>query len=195
VVRALPFDGDDAALVRAMLEGRADAAAAFYDRYADALHSLVFRLLGPDDELEDVVNDVFVRALESLSRLRDPSALRSWLFGIAVYTVRIKIQRRVRQRWLRFMAPEDVPEVAAMPDGGLGEALRDVYAILETLPVDERIAFVLHRVEGLALEEAASACDTSFGTFRRRLARGESKFFARARHRPALHAWLGEGER
>jgi RNA polymerase sigma-70 factor (ECF subfamily) len=196
VVRALPFDGNAAALVQAMRDGRAHAVAAFYDQNVDAVHGLVFRVLGPDAELEDVVHDVFVRALESLGRLRDPGALRGWLFGITVRTVRIRIQRRMRRRWLRFMAPEDVPEVATSdPEAGLGEALQDVYALVDALPVDERIALVLHRVEGLSLEETARACGTSLSTLRRRLARAEEKFFARAKKRPALASWVDGAER
>lgn len=192
VVRALPFDGDDAALVHGVIAGRADAASALYERHVDSIQRLVYRLMGPDTELEDVVHDVFLRALESLKRLRDPAALRPWLFGIAIRVIRIRIQRRVRQRWLKVMPPESVPEVASTPDMGLGEALRDVYGILQQLPVDERIALVLHRVEGLALEEAAANCDTSLATFRRRLARAETKFFARAEKKPTLATWLGE---
>lgn len=194
VIRSLPFEGDDAALVAAMKGGRLDAGAAFYDRYAKAVHALVFRLMGPDPDLDDVVHDVFVRALESLPRLRDPSALRSWLFGVAVRTVGIRFQKRTRQRWLRFMAPDEVPEMATYPETELGEALRDVYAILTGMRPEERIALVLHRVEGLPLEEAAAACSTSLATFRRRLARGEDKFFARARLRPALASWLEDGQ-
>jgi RNA polymerase sigma-70 factor (ECF subfamily) len=98
----------------------------------------------------------------------------------------------MRQRWLKVMPPENVPEVATTPDMDLGEALRDVYGILQQLPPDERIALVLHRVEGLALEEAAASCDTSLATFRRRLARAESKFFARAEKKATLATWLGE---
>lgn len=175
-----------------MRGGRLDAGAAFYDRYARAVHALVFRLMGPDHELDDVVHDVFVRALESLPRLRDPSALRSWLFGVAVRTVGIRFQKRTRQRWLRFMAPEEVPETATLPETELGEALRDVYEILTGMRAEERIALVLHRVEGMPLERAAAACGTSLATFRRRLARGEDKFFTRAQGRPALAAWLEE---
>lgn len=193
VIRSLPFEGDDAALVAAMKSGRLDAGAAFYDRHARAVHALVFRLMGPDRDLDDVVHDVFVRALESLPRLRDPSALRSWLLGIVVRTVGICFQRRTRQRWLRFMAPEQVPDVAVLPDMGIGEALRDVYTILAGMRPEERIALVLHRVEGLPLEQAAAACDTSLATYRRRLARGELKFFTRAQGRSALAGWLEEG--
>jgi RNA polymerase sigma-70 factor (ECF subfamily) len=193
-LRSLPFDGDEAALVSAMRSGRLSAGAAFYDRHAEAIHAIVFRLMGPDREIDDVVHDVFVRAIESLPRLREPAALRSWLFGIAVRTVGIRFQKRARQRWLRFMAPEDVPEMVTLPATDLGESLRDVYAILRGMDPDERIALVLHRVEGLSLEDAARATGTSLATFRRRLARGEAKFFARARNRPSLEAWISEGE-
>lgn len=195
VVRSLPFEGDEAALVAAMGSGRLDAGAAFYDRHVQAIHALVFRLMGPDAEIDDVVHDVFVRALESLPRLRDPAALRSWLFGIAVRVVAIRFQKRSRQRWLRFMAPEDVPEVTSAGAAAteLGEALDDVYAILRGMDAEERIALVLRRVQGLSLEDAAAACGMSLATFRRRLARGEAKFFSRARSRPALDEWLSEG--
>jgi RNA polymerase sigma-70 factor (ECF subfamily) len=197
VVRSLPFEGDEAELVAAMARGRLDAGAAFYDRHVHAIHALVFRLMGPDGELDDVVHDVFVRALESLPRLREPAALRSWLFGIAVRTVAIRFQKRTRQRWLRFMAPEDVPEVGTASlsvTSELGESLREVYAILRGMDADERIALVLHRVEGLAHEDAARAAGTSVATFRRRLARGEAKFLARAKARPALVSWLAPAD-
>ncbi len=193
VVRSLPFDGDETALVAAMRAGRVDAAAAFYDRHVGAIHGLVVRLMGPDGELDDVVHDVFVRALESLPRLREPGALRFWLFGIAVRTVGIRFQRRRRQRWLRFMAPEDVPDPGGeLPSSELGEALRDVYAILAEMDTEERVALVLHRVEGMSLPDAARAMGLSLATFRRRLARGQGKFFARARGRPALVQWLAD---
>ncbi len=194
-MRSLPFEGDETALVAAMGNGRLDAGAAFYDRHVQAIHALVFRLMGPDGEIDDVVHDVFVRALESLPRLREPAALRSWLFGIAVRAVAIRFQKRSRQRWLRFMAPEEVPEVATSSAGctELGDAVRDVYAILRGMDAEERIALVLHRVEGMSLEDAAAACGMSLATFRRRLARGEAKFFARAKSRPALDEWLSEG--
>jgi RNA polymerase sigma-70 factor (ECF subfamily) len=192
----LPFEGDDASLVAAMRAGRLDAGAAFYDRHVHGVHRLVFRLMGPGPDLDDVVHDTFVRALESLGRLRDPSALRSWVCGIAVRTAMIRFQRRARQRWLRFMAPEEVPEVATMPESAeLGEALGDVYAILRAMDAEERIALVLHRVEELPLDAAAAAMGVSLSTYRRRLARGEARFLARARGRPSLEAWVAAGAR
>jgi RNA polymerase sigma-70 factor (ECF subfamily) len=193
-LRALPFEGDDAALVDGVRAGRVDALAALYDRHVDAVHGVVFRVLGPDRDHDDVVQDVFVRALESLPRLRDPSVLRSWLVGIAVMTIRIHLQRRRRQRWLRFLPSHELPEPAAPSDDAASDELKEVWRILAELPPDERIALVLCRVEGLALDDAAAACAMSVATLRRRLARGEAKFLARAARRPGLSRWL-EGTR
>jgi RNA polymerase sigma-70 factor (ECF subfamily) len=193
VVRSLPFDGDESALVAAMLAGRADAGAAFYDRHVRAIHALAYRLMGPDPDVEDVVHEVFVRALDSLTSLRDPAALQSWLFGIAVRTVAIRYQRRRRGRWLRFMAPEDVPQVTTSPDPDVREALREAWAILDGMDPEERIALVLHRVEGLSLEDGAKAMGLSLATYRRRLARGQEKFFLRARSREVLATWIDDG--
>ena len=193
-IRALPFDGDDEALVAGLQAGRPSAVAALYDRHVNAVHGVVFRLLGPDRDHDDIVQDVFLRAIESVTRLRDPSVLRSWLVGIAVMTVRIHLQRRWRQRWLRFLPTHDLPEMAAPSEGTASDELKEVWSILKTLPPDERIALVLCRVEELPLADAAAACAMSVATFRRRLARGEAKFLARAARRPELRRWL-EGER
>ncbi len=193
-IHPLPFDGDDVALVAALRAERPGAAAALYDRHVDAIHGMVHRVLGPDRDHDDIVQDVFVRALESLPKLRDASALRSWLLGIAVMTVRIHLQRRRRQKWLRFLPTYELPEPATAADTSASEALREVWALLDQLGPDERIALVLCRVEGLRLEEAAAASRLSLATLRRRLARGEAKFLARAARRPALREWL-EGRR
>jgi RNA polymerase sigma-70 factor (ECF subfamily) len=192
-VHALPFDGDDEALVAGLRAGRPTAVAAFYDGNVAAIHGVVFRVLGPDRDHDDVVQDVFVRALESLPKLRDPSALRSWLVGIAVMTMRIYLQRRRRQRWLRFLPTSELPELAAPLDTNASDELREVWSILTELPADERIALVLCRVEGLALDAAAAACEMSVATLRRRLARGEKKFLTRAARRPGLSRWLEVG--
>ena len=192
VVRSLPFDGDETALVTGMRAGRPDAGAAFYDRHARAIQALAFRLMGPDPEIEDVVHETFVRALDSLSSLRDPATLKSWLFGIAVRTVAIRFQRRRRGSWLRFMAPEDVPQATTSQDPDVREAIREAWSILGAMDPEERVALLVHRVEGLSLEEGARAMGLSLATYRRRLARGQEKFFARARSRPALATWIDD---
>ena len=69
-------------------------------------------------------------------------------------------------------------------------ALRETYKTLDTLPANERIAFVLRFIDGLTLPEAAAAAGTSLATFKRRLSRAEKKFLERVRERPLLQQWL-----
>ena len=190
------FAGDDAALVHAFRRGDAGARAALYDRYADHVHRVLYRLLGFDRDLADLHHDVFVRALGSLPNLEDPSALKGWLTMIAVHVAHTSITRRRRRSWLWFMPSEELPEVeSAAASGEVLDALRATYAVLDALPVDERIAFALRFIDGMELTEVAAACETSLATIKRRLARAGARFEAGARTQPVLEGWLEGGTR
>jgi RNA polymerase sigma-70 factor (ECF subfamily) len=196
VVRALPFIGDDAVLVAGMRAGNRAAVAAFYDRYEAHVMRTLVRVLGADRELDDIHHDVFVRALGSIYELRDPSALRSWLTTITIFTARTCILRRSRRAWLRHLPFYEVPEVeAATPSGEVTEALAATYAVLDALPVDERIAFALRYIAGMELTDVASAVGVSLATIKRRLARAGAQFAERARQHPALMEWMEGSER
>ncbi len=191
-----PFTGDDAALVLGFRRGEPGARAALYDRYADHVHRVLYRVLGFDRDLADLHHDVFVRALASLSKLEDPSALKGWLSMIAVHVAQTSITRRRRRSWLWFLPGDELPEVAsAGASGEVLDALRATYAVLDTLPVDERVAFALRFIDGMELTEVAAACETSLATIKRRLARAGARFEAEARRRPVLETWLEGGTR
>ena len=149
-----------------------------------------------DAELADLLHEVFARALAQIDSLEDPAALKWWLTTIAVFTAREHIRRRMRGRWLRFFASEDLPDLpVAGADEEVRESLRMTYAVLDRLGVDDRIAFSLRFIEGLDLAEVAAACGVSLNTIKRRLARAEKRFVALARREPALHDWLERGTR
>jgi RNA polymerase sigma-70 factor (ECF subfamily) len=188
--------GDDVALVSSLMRGAPAARAEFFDRYASQAQRVLARVLGHDAELPDLLHEVFARALAQIDRLEDPAALKSWLTAIAVFTAREHIRRRMRTRWLRFFAHEDVPDLpAASADEEIRESLRRTYAVLDRLGVDDRIAFSLRYIEGLDLGEVAAACGVSLNTIKRRLVRAERRFVALARSEPALHDWLARGTR
>ena len=193
-VRALPFVGDDAALVLAMRGGHPSAAAAMFDRHGVHVRRVLVRLLGHDGETLDRVHDVFVRALDGIGSLSDPSALKAWLTRIAVFTAREHIRKKVRRRWLWFV--DDVPEVEApSPTPEVNEALRATYAVLGKMPEDERIPFALRFLDGMELTEVADACDVSLATVKRRLSRAETRFVEEAARQPVLREWLEGGTR
>lgn len=193
-VRSEPALETDAELVNALKQGDGDAAGRLYDRHVASVHGLVYRLLGRTAELEDIVQEVFIYALSSIDKLRDPTVLRSWLLGIATGKVRAHVRKAWRRRWLSFLPQEELAELPLEDAEPHAELLREAYAILDQLPPDERIALLLCRVEGLPIHEAAQTSGMSLSTFKRRLARGESRFLTRAGQRPSLSQWLGGGK-
>ncbi|MEP7121390.1 MAG: sigma-70 family RNA polymerase sigma factor [Byssovorax sp.] len=190
------FVGDDAALVHAFRRGDPEARAALYERHADHVHRVLYRLVGFHGDLADLHHDVFVRALSSLPSLDDPGALKGWLTMIAVHAARTWITRKKRRSWLWFLPPEEIPEApASAASGEVLHALIATYAVLDALPVDERIAFALRFIDGMELTDVAAACETSLATIKRRLDRASARFEAEARTHPALRAWLEGGSR
>jgi RNA polymerase sigma-70 factor (ECF subfamily) len=196
VVRPLAFQPDDAALVAAVRRGDEAARRLLFDRHALHVTRVLARLLGADGELADLVHDVFLMALRDLHGLRDPSSLKAWLTTLAVHLARGHIRRKARRRWLRFVAPRDLPDAPApTADGDVRDATRRVYRVLDTLAEDERIAFALRFVDGMELTDVAEACGVSLATIKRRLDRAEALFVARARKDVVLSGWLEGGAR
>jgi RNA polymerase sigma-70 factor, ECF subfamily len=187
------------ALVGGLRAGRPEAIRVFYDRYAVRVQRMLYRILGNDQELVDIHHEVFLRALTSIGRLKDADALDAWLLSVAVNTARGAIQQKVQRRWLSFGLRDNQSESMANEHSAdlteAGEALRAVRALLATLDIDERIAFVLRFVEGMELREGAAAAGVSLATFKRRLARAEAHFTRQAAEDPVLGQWLAGGTR
>jgi RNA polymerase sigma-70 factor (ECF subfamily) len=188
MVIPLAFVGDDAALIQALRAGHPGAAAVFYDQHAGHVHRALRSALGSDE--------VFIRALEHIGKLRDLDRVRGWLTGIAIFVAREQIRLRSRRSWLRVFSPEQTrPSHHDQPSSEARLALREVYEVLDQMPIDERMAFVLRFIAGMSLPDAAEACETSLATFKRRLTRAQHRFIEAARRRPTLELWLEEGTR
>jgi RNA polymerase sigma-70 factor (ECF subfamily) len=191
----LPIPDSDAALVGALRAGRVDAGRTLFERYGRDVERVLFRVLGPDTELPDLLQDVFVAALTSIDQVRDPSALRGWLTGIAVRKARKCIVKRRRWRIIQFFAPTDMPEgEARVAPVEVSEALRCTYEVLDRLPADERLAFALRHIDGMELTVVATACGVSLATIKRRLVRAQRAFVRMASEQDALVPWLERGE-
>ena len=192
----LTFVGDDVALMQALRAGHPGAAAAFYDQHAEHVHRTLYTALGADEDLADLLQEVFIRALDQIDSLRDVDKVRSWLTTIAIFVARAQIRVRARRSWLSVFSPEHTNlRRMEQPSLEARRALREVYAVLDQFPVDERLAFILRIVDGMTLPDAAEACATSLATLKRRLARAEKRFLEAARKRPALELWLEKGAR
>jgi RNA polymerase sigma-70 factor (ECF subfamily) len=187
----------DAALVVALRDGRVDAPSLLFERYGSYVERLIVRVLGLDSEVPDLINEVFARALERIEQLDEPSALKSWLGSVALFTAKGCLRdRKSRRRFLGFFAPEELPEVPVMPASAeVSLALVRTYQVLDTFPAEERIAFALRFIDGMGLGEIAAMMGLSVGTIKRRLTKAEARFVALAQREPLLRERLQESER
>jgi RNA polymerase sigma-70 factor (ECF subfamily) len=156
----------DAVLISAVRD-RGDEAAfrELYRRHTPDLYRLVMRLNGgrPRDA-EEVVQDTWVSAVESLARFRGEAQLRTWLGAIAVN--RLRDSRRRMKRW-RFLSLQSAPASHA-PRAPLEERM-DIATALARLPDGYRAVLVLHDIEGFTHEEIGQMLDVTSGTSKAQL--------------------------
>jgi RNA polymerase sigma-70 factor (ECF subfamily) len=163
------------------MTGDPAAHTAIWDRYNQLVRRVLRRAIGPGHDVEDHVQEVFLRFYRNRTQLRNPSALRSFLFGITLRVSASELRSRRIRGWLRLTTDGVLDDHAAPHvDADAREAVNRLYAILDRLDTQSRLAFVLHHVEGLDLLDVASALGVSLATVKRRLARVSARVWAMA---------------
>ncbi|HTM19115.1 MAG TPA: sigma-70 family RNA polymerase sigma factor [Kofleriaceae bacterium] len=138
--------------------------------YAPYVAKIGHRLLGRGDEVDDLVQDVFLAAHRGLRQLREREAIKGWLATVAVRLARRRLRRRRLWGALGLDgAPDydDIVEEGASPEQRALAAR--VYRLLDRLPVEQRMAWTLRHVEGESLERVAELCRCSLATAKRRI--------------------------
>jgi RNA polymerase sigma-70 factor (ECF subfamily) len=141
-----------------------------FQRYAPYVATIGFRLLGRDDELDDLVQDVFIEAHRGLHQIRDAGAAKGWLARVAV---RGAIRRLRRRRLRAFFSLDAVSEHEALVDAAATPEERahvaSTYRLLARLPIAQRVAWILRHIEGETLDGIAALCGCSKATVQRRI--------------------------
>ena len=158
-----------------VMDHPADELASAFRRYSRYVAAVALKLLGRDDEIDDVVQEVFLAALRGLGSLREPEAVKGWLATVTVRVASRKLRRRRLRAWVGLDRPPDyeslvAPGVPADERALLGR----VYRLLDELPVKDRLAWTLRHVEGERLDAVARACGCSLATAKRRVAAAQA---------------------
>ncbi len=135
-----------------------------YQRYARVVHAVLLARVSPADA-DDLVQEVFLRALRQLRRLRQPGAFGGWLMAVARNCAHDHHRRRRELNPL----PADVPVVAASADRVEAEA---VLAAIRGLPEAYRETLLLRLVEGMSGPEIARRTGLTADSVRVNLHRG-----------------------
>lgn len=139
-----------------------------YHRHTPSLYQLSLRLVGWNvHDAEDVVQEVWIKAVEKFAAFRWESSLRTFLCGIAINCCRELNRRRSGQH--ETILPE---EMAASPIGELEQI--DLEHAIASLPDGYRHVLVLHDIEGYTHEEIGSMLNIEVGTSKSQLSHSRS---------------------
>ena len=170
----------DEELVARAQQGDRQAFRLLVERYEDDVAATVVAMLGPTGEVDDVVQEAFIRFYQTLDRFRGEAAVSTYLKRIAINRALDALRRR--KRFLgRFRSRDDevhpVPEPSVEEDGRVEarERARIVHQAIESLPPKHRAVVVLRMIEGYSTDETAAMLDIPYGTVLSRLSRAHAR--------------------
>lgn len=180
----------DADLARALTRGEKQAFQLAWSRFAPVARGYLRRVVGPGLDEDDLCQEVFLHFFRRVSGLRDPNAVRGFLFGVCLRVGRKELRRRWLRRWLRLTSDGALPEAPTEqlnePDDETREAVARYYRILDTVGGQSRSLFVARRIEGIELNEVARLHGLSPSTAQRRLSRVTKRIDAMVHADPIL---------
>lgn len=176
MLHASPVHPADSAFLRELAAGDPQAVRHLYEAHARYVAGVLSRLLRADHEIDDLIQETFLTALDSIHSVEKPESLRAFLATIAVRKALRTLAKRRRRRVLfgffaLFGATHSDPRAQAPAD--------DLRESLQHLPEELRVPWVLARVEDWTLQEVAKACAMSLATTKRRLALADERLRGR----------------
>lgn len=152
--------------------------------YSQNIATLAFRLLGREDEADDLVQDVFVTAARSIADLQDPKAVLGWLQTITVRLAYRRLRKRALMRLVGFDEAFSYEHVASVSTNPEQRAMvTELYKALDHVPAVCRVPWLLRYGEQLSLPEIAATCDCSLASAKRRISKAQDILRAKVGHR------------
>lgn len=182
----------DAEVIARVLAGETEQYARVVNRYQHALYRHAVSMVLDHDAAADMVQDAFVRAYTNLKECRDHGRFRAWLFQ-ALRNRCLDYLKEPRRRHVRLDDAGPLFDTTDDP-GALAERneLRsDLTRALAELPSEQREAFVMHYVDGMAYEAMAELLDASVSALKMRALRARQALSSALRGRDVTHEPVG----
>ena len=184
--RSLPSGGEasDEELVGRAKQGDPGAMKDLYQRHADGAYSRLTRLIGPDPDREDLLQEVFIALFSRLGAFRGEASLRTYVYRIVANKAydHLKAKARFERRRSRDTASEAESQAPSPETRALGQEDAVLFwSSLAQLKPKKRIAFILRVVEGLSLKEISEQVGASVHTVAQRIRHAKMELIALVR--------------
>ena len=184
---------EDLLLVDRCLEGEQAAARELFRRQQGRIQATLYRILGSNRDMDDLLQETFIQVFQSLPGFRGEARLSTWIDRIAV---------RVAYRYISRKPPVPVSLELVEPAAARGvapdrlasarEGVRHLYEALSRLSPAGRVAFALHEIEGRSVAEVAACMDASVTATKVRIWRARRALQRDARTDPVLSEFLSD---
>jgi RNA polymerase sigma-70 factor (ECF subfamily) len=185
--RAFGFAPTDEELIRKVLAGDEFAYGTLVERYKDYVFTIAVRIVGNDEDAEDVAQEAFVRAYRALPRFRGDSKFSSWLYRIATNRALTHLKRKKRRASAVTVDIDAGPhiEAEAIDDGRSEDESpehlvrdeqfrREVRKAVAELPEQYRVVVTLFYLEERSYKEVAATLGIPMGTLKTHLHRARA---------------------
>ncbi len=161
-------------LIQSILAGHTDGFAQLVKTYEAAVFRIVMGFVHQKEDAEDITQEVFIRAFQSLAGFAGHSSFSTWLYRIAIHTSLNELKRRKRRRLWSLAA-----EMLQLPSGNKDPVQElsakteqdQIRKAIDRLPGKQRMAFILSRYEELPQREVAQVMEISEGAVEQLLLR------------------------
>jgi RNA polymerase sigma-70 factor (ECF subfamily) len=185
---------EDVLLVDRCLTGEPAATRELFRRHRGRVHSCLFRVLGSNRDMDDLLQDAFLQVFQSLRGWRAEASLATWIDRVSVRVAYRYLSQRGRRVVTTLLIDDDAPSTSDDGPSSRRQLARDgvsrLYAVLDELSAASRLAFTLHAIDGRSLSEVAELVGSSVTATKLRVWRARKTIEARAAADPVLREFL-----
>jgi RNA polymerase sigma-70 factor (ECF subfamily) len=184
------------ALARLASAGDRSAQQTLFRQLRSRVHATLYRVLGSNEHMEDLLQEAFIEIFRSLPHYRGESLLQTWADRVAArvafHYLRRKTSRREKERTWEPVQLHVVgsPEEHAQHR----EGIKRLYGLLRRMKPEDHVALALFMVDGRSLEEVATVLGASVIAAKNRVSRARRKLLDAARKDPILLSYLDQCE-
>jgi RNA polymerase sigma-70 factor (ECF subfamily) len=184
---------EDVMLVDRCLTGEPAATRELFRRHRGRVHASLYRVLGGNRDMDDLLQEAFLQVFQSLRGWRAEASLSTWIDRVAVRVAYRYLSQKGRRVQTDPILDDDVGP-AVDESGARRQLARDgvkrLYAVLETLSPAARLAFSLHEIDGRPLAEVAKLVGSSVTATKLRVWRARKSVEAAAAKDPVLAEFI-----
>jgi RNA polymerase sigma-70 factor (ECF subfamily) len=184
---------EDVLLVDRCLTGEPAATRELFRRHRARVHACLYRVLGSNRDMDDLLQEAFLQVFQSLRSWRAEASLSTWIDRVSVRVAYRYLSRRGRRIQTDPLIDDDT-----VPGGDLTDDRRQLardgvkrlYAALDELGAAARLAFTLHEIDGRSIAEVADLVGSSVTATKLRVWRARNRIETAAAADPVLREFL-----